>query len=108
MSAARILWSARARRDLIEIRRFIAQDNPTAADRWIERLRRRAREAADFPNSGRIVPELGRNDVREVFVRNYRIVYRLGEDEIVVLTVFEGHRRLSEEAGSRGAAEGEE
>jgi hypothetical protein len=39
-----------------------------------------------------VVPELQRNDVREVFLRTYRIVYRIRKGTIDVLTVFEGHR----------------
>lgn len=34
-----------------------------------------------------VVPEKGRPDIREVFLRTYRIVYRVREDGIVVLTV---------------------
>ena len=47
-----------------------------------------------MPRMGRVVPEIARDDVREVFQRTYRIVYRVVDDGIVVLTVFEGHRRL--------------
>lgn len=65
-----------------------------AARRWIERLRQRARDAAEMPGSGREVPEIGRDDIREVFVRSYRIVYRICADEVHVVTVFEGHRLL--------------
>lgn len=65
-----------------------------AARRWVERLRQRARDAAELPSSGRKVPEVGREDIREVFVRSYRIVYRVCPDEIHVLSVFEGHRLL--------------
>jgi hypothetical protein len=35
---------------------------------------------------------LAREDVREVLLRRYRIVYRLGEQRLEILTVFEGHR----------------
>lgn len=45
--------------------------------------------------AGRKVPEIDRQDVREVFVRNYRIVYRILESEVHILTVFEGHKLLS-------------
>ena len=44
--------------------------------------------------AGRIVPEFERRDIREVLFRNYRIVYRVKEDQILILTVFEGHRLL--------------
>jgi toxin ParE1/3/4 len=93
----RLRWTRRAKRDLLEIGDYIASDDPIAARRWIERLRARAVLAAKTPNAGRVVPEVGRDDVREVFVRTYRIVYRVMSREIVVLTVFEGHRRFSPE-----------
>jgi plasmid stabilization system protein ParE len=41
-----------------------------------------------------VVPEAGREDVREVFLRTYRIIYRVAGEDLRVLTVFEGHRRL--------------
>jgi len=41
-----------------------------------------------------MVPELQREDIREVFLRTYRIVSRVREQVIDVLTVFEGHRRF--------------
>ena len=90
----KLRWTRRARRDLLDIGRHIARDKPLAARRWVQRLRQRARSAAAMPESGREVPEVGRVDVREVFVRSYRIVYRICGDEIHVVTVFEGHRLL--------------
>ena len=92
MSSVR--WTRGAVEDLREIRSFIEVDDPVAAARWIGRLRERAGLAADHPQGGRVVPEFGRADVREIFVRTYRIVYRVLPDEIHVLTVFEGSRLL--------------
>ncbi len=88
-------WTERAIADLFAIGEFIAADDPLAARLWLARLRRRAQDAAALPRAARAVPELGRDDVREVFVRRYRIVYRADADGIVVLTVFEGHRSWS-------------
>jgi addiction module RelE/StbE family toxin len=90
----RLRWTERARRDLLAIGRYIARDNPAAARQWVERLRERARQAAVAPLAGRVVPELQRDDIREVFLRTYRIVYRVREEAIDVLTVFEGHRHF--------------
>lgn len=87
-------WTERAANDLIAIGDFIAADNPAAARSWVEKLRQRAVKASKMPRTGRIVPEIARDDVREVFQRTYRIVYRIVDDGIVVLTVFEGHRLL--------------
>ena len=41
-----------------------------------------------------MVPEYGADDVREVFLRTYRIIYRIDAGSIIVLTVLEGHRKL--------------
>jgi addiction module RelE/StbE family toxin len=90
----RVVWSRRAQRDLHEIRRFIARDNPEAARRWIARLRETARKAADHPLGGRRVPELNLENLREALMSGYRIVYRVEPDSIFVLMVFEGHRLL--------------
>ena len=92
MSQPRVRWSHRAREDLLEIARFIGADDPGAARAWVEKLREQARRVASTPMAGRRVPELGRDDIREVLLRHYRIVYRVEPHGILVLTVFEGHR----------------
>lgn len=91
----KLSWSARALRDLREIFRFIAEDDPEAAAKWVKRLRARAASAAAVPTIGRWLPENPeRRDLREVIFRGYRIVYMVASGRVVVLTVIEGHRRL--------------
>lgn len=63
--------------------------------KWVERLRQRAKSGAVTALAGRIVPEFNQKDIREVFLGNYRIVYRVGDDGILILTVFEGHQLLN-------------
>jgi toxin ParE1/3/4 len=92
MSSVR--WTRRALRDLVDIADYIARDDRTAARDWIERLRERARIASMAPHGGRRVPEVARDDVRETYLRTYRIIYRVQGRSIVVLTVFEGRRRF--------------
>jgi toxin ParE1/3/4 len=89
-----IRWTERAVNDLVAIGEYIATENPAAARAQLEELRKRAVKASKMPRTGRVVPEIGHHDVREVFQRTYRIVYRVVDDGIVVLTVFEGHRLL--------------
>jgi toxin ParE1/3/4 len=48
----------------------------------------------DFPQSGRVVPELGQPNIREVFVFSYRIIYRHTGDMVQILTVHHGARPL--------------
>lgn len=90
----RVEWTSRAIADLGEISDYIAADSPVAANRWVQKLMDAADRAGMAPLAGRRVPELARDDVREVIVRTYRIVYRVRQGGIDVLTVFEGHRRL--------------
>jgi toxin ParE1/3/4 len=93
----RTRYSKRAKRELREIGRYIAADDPIAARAWIARLMNRAFLASVVPRGGRVVPDLDREDVREVFVRSYRIIYRIAKDAIVVLTVFEGHQQFPDD-----------
>lgn len=93
-----MVWTDRALTDLRDIGDYIAQDDPIAAERWVGVLIAEAEAAATFPRRARVVPEIGREDVREVFKRTYRIVYRIGDGRIEILTVFEGHRRFPKDA----------
>lgn len=104
----RLRWTPRAEQQLLEIGRFIARDKPRAARRRVEMLRRHAADAAEHPLAGRKVPELDRRDIREVIVRGYRIVYRLTDEAVEVLTVFESHRLLGSALGQPGAHEADD
>ena len=94
-----ILWSDRAKDDLVAIGDYIAADNPRAAMQWVDKLMSDVERAATMPLAGRIVPEYAdRSDIREVFRRKCRIVYRVRDEAIEVLTIFEGHRLFPEDA----------
>jgi toxin ParE1/3/4 len=89
---ASIFWTDRARVDLLEIGDYIAQRSPLAALRFVDELMERTKVLVEQPRSGRIVPEIGTEDFRELIHGNYRLVYRLFGDQAHILTVFEGHR----------------
>ena len=91
---ARLSWSHRARADLEAIGDYIARDDAAAAERWVMRIIAAAEKVVPTPLRGRRVPEVSRDDVREVLLRSYRIVYRVSPGQIQVLTVFEGHRLI--------------
>ena len=90
----KLRWSERSVNDLISIQRYIARDNPQTAKKWVAKLRQRAKRAAETPQAARIVPEFNQKNIREVFLGNYRIVYRVGDDGVLILTIFEGHQLL--------------
>jgi plasmid stabilization system protein ParE len=75
--AFKLIWSPSARLDVKDIADFIADDSPSAAQRFIRSLFEVVERLADFPESGRMVPEFGDPTIREVIRRPCRIVYRV-------------------------------
>lgn len=75
--AFRLIWSPSARLDLKDIATFIAEDSPSAAEKFVKSLLRAVEGLADFPESGRIVPEFNDPTIREVVRKPCRVVYRI-------------------------------
>ncbi|RMF19474.1 MAG: type II toxin-antitoxin system RelE/ParE family toxin [Candidatus Dadabacteria bacterium] len=92
-----IRWTEQAFERLAEVQEFIARDSPVAAARMVDKIIDRAENLKTFPERGRIVPEIDNPDIREVFEGNYRIVYRVREQYLEILTVFERHRLFPED-----------
>lgn len=87
-----VRWTDQAAEDLEAIREFIERDSPRYGRLVAERLFDATQRLELFPLSGRAVPELGRDDVREMIIGDYRIVYRLKGETAVLLTVFRSSR----------------
>ena len=90
----KVALSARALRDLEEIVRYIATDNPTAAIKFGTRLLEEAESIGVMPLAGRLVPEFKLPDIRERIFRSFRIVYRVEEKErrVVISRFWHGAR----------------
>ncbi|NIR50448.1 type II toxin-antitoxin system RelE/ParE family toxin [candidate division KSB1 bacterium] len=91
---AKIIWTDQALDDLNSICEFIARDALRYAQVFADRVFKSVERLEDFPKSGRVVPELGIVTIREIILGNYRIAYRLKNDEIEVITVFHSARLL--------------
>ena len=91
----KIVWTDRAKRDVRNIRRYIASDSEVRAARFVEELFDAIKVTIENPMIGRVVPEFDNENVREVIYKNYRLIYRLGDDFIRVVMVIEGHKLLS-------------
>ena len=83
----KIHWTDTAENHLDAIHAYIAHDSPEYAKRMVDRLTRRSQQIADFPLSGRRVPEYEIDLIREVIEGPYRIVYYIKPDRIDVLAV---------------------
>jgi plasmid stabilization system protein ParE len=93
----RVVWSPLAIERAAEAARYIAQDSPAAARRWVDGLFAAAGTLSRLPERGRHVPELRRPDVRELLLGTYRLVYRLEPRRIAILTVRHLRRRFDPE-----------
>lgn len=72
-----LIWSPMARLDLRDLLAYIAEDDPVAAQNFARGVVDVIERLAEFPQSGRVVPEFGENSIREVIRRPCRIVYRV-------------------------------
>ena len=84
---ANLFWEVDAIRDLDLIGEYIAQQSPDYAPTYVERVIAAAEHLADFPLSGRMIPEQDDQALREVIFQNYRIVYEFATDEVTILGV---------------------
>jgi toxin ParE1/3/4 len=90
----KIIWSPLAIERVSEIAAYIAQENPQAAEKWVNRIFRKVEELRRFPESGRTVPEIENQTIRELICGNYRLIYRLEEKRISMLTIQHGKQIL--------------
>ena len=92
----KLIWSPQSLRDLESIRDYVATDSPRYAALVVERIVHGVERLAGFPESGRVVPKRNDPQLREVVVRPYRVVYRLGPGLVEIATVFRASRMLPE------------
>jgi plasmid stabilization system protein ParE len=93
-----------ARRDLEGIIEFIAMDDPVAAAHALEQIESRAASLKQFPERGRVVPELAAFNIqlyRELIISPWRVIYRIGRKTVYVLAVLDGRRNVEDVLLSR-------
>jgi plasmid stabilization system protein ParE len=94
-----VFWTPQAQDDLDAIFEYISETSAHYAVLVVNNLLAATSRLERFPESGRMVPERHRPELREVLWRSYRIVYRhLPErSQVHVLTVFRGERRFPDD-----------
>lgn len=91
----KIEWTEPAILDLQSIQDYIARDSEYYARRFVERIIEATDNLKKFPSMGRLVPEAGQKEIRELLFHNYRIIYRVKKYHILILAVIHGSRDLS-------------
>lgn len=92
--AQQIRWSPRAVHHLEEICEYISQDSEYYASLFVKRLVNVVENIPLFPKSGRMVPEYGKEDLREKIYQNYRIVYRIKKEIIELVAIVHSARQF--------------
>ncbi len=90
----KIVWSPLAVDRASEIAGYIAQDKPSAAEKWINTVFSKVEKLKSSPEIGRIVPEISNKQFRELIYGNYRIIYRIEKKRISILTIRHGKQIL--------------
>jgi plasmid stabilization system protein ParE len=90
----KIIWSPLAIDRASEIAEYIAQDKPSAAEKWINTIFSKIEKLRSSPEIVRIVPEIKKEQFRELVYGNYRIVYRIEKKQISILTIRHGKQIL--------------
>ena len=91
---AEVKWTPQAAADLEAITEFIALDSPAYAAKLALGIFETVEQLVSFPASGRVVPEIGQTQIREVLEGNYRVIYRFKKQVVEVLTIHHGARIL--------------
>jgi plasmid stabilization system protein ParE len=90
-----ITFAASALNDLEAIRGWYAEQQvPEVGERLLGELVSRVERLADFPESGRMVPEFGVAHLREIIHPLFRIVYRLDEIRVRIVRIWRSERLL--------------
>jgi len=77
--AYQIVWTVKSSEDIEAIVRYVARENPQAASELGRGIYERVQMLIQFPDAGRVVPEIGQSDWRELIYRKYRIVYHVNQ-----------------------------
>ena len=90
----KVEWSNPAVDDVLAIKNYIARDSEAYAEHFAEHIIEAAESLDSLPARGRAVPEANDDSIRELIFGNYRIIFRVEEERVLLLTVIHGARSL--------------
>ena len=91
----RVVWGESAQAALDEVLSGIAENSLDGAIRVMTRAIEVAGSLSTLAERGRVVPEIGESALRELFVYEYRLLYRVREDRVVIRAFLHGARDFS-------------
>jgi len=96
-----LFWSIPAIDDLKGVRDYIAQGSQFYAAEFIQRILQTVEKLEQFPELGRVIPEIEDPTARELIFQNYRILYRLKQDRVDIAAVIHGRRDIRRKISER-------
>ena len=87
-----VKWTSTAKNDLKKIYSYIAEDSKYYARRVAQDIVEKTEGLNDFPEIGRIVPEINDKKIRELIVYSYRLIYEVKNDDVDILAIIHGKR----------------
>ncbi|MGB7297251.1 MAG: type II toxin-antitoxin system RelE/ParE family toxin [Candidatus Aminicenantales bacterium] len=97
--ACEVIWAETAEKDLISIIDYVFMESPSLAYEKFKEIRKRASSLNSYPERGRIVPELKEHGIiqyRELIISPWRIIYRVAEKSVHVLSVLDSRRNVED------------
>jgi len=94
-----VIWSKTSEKDLVNIVEYIAADSPSKAFEIFKEIKQKASSLYAFPDRGRIVPELRDQGIilyRELIVPPWRIIYRISEKAVYILSVLDSRQNVED------------
>ena len=95
----KVIWADVAENDLTNIIEYIAESNPQNAFYILKKIRQKASHLYTLPERGRIVPELqdqGIIQYRELIISPWRLIYRIYERTVYVLSVIDSRQNVED------------
>lgn len=89
----RVIRTARAEKDLVEIWAYVARDDERAADRVLDQLERKTKLLGQNPNIGRERADIAMG-VRGIVSGSYLVLYRIGADHVEIVRYVHMRRQL--------------
>jgi toxin ParE1/3/4 len=98
---AEIIWTQQALDDLKNIGDFVERSSPHYAEMLLTKLYYGVVQLEDFPMSGRKVPEMRNDSLRELIMEGYRVVYEVTEVSVHVIAVIHGRQSMRKQLSKR-------
>ena len=98
-STRQVFWTTVAENDLKEIISYISIRNPYNAQKILKKIKLKASDLYTYPERGRIVPELqeqGISQYRELIIAPWRLIYRIAEKEVYVLSLLDSRQNVED------------